>query len=196
MRKVISFCQTNPLNIRPAAFLDRDGVLIRDTGYIGNADNIELLAGVGEALKALKELGYWLVVVSNQSGVARGYFSCEAVEAVHKRINKMLKSEADVEIDKFFYCPHMLGATVSAFNRDCDSRKPRTGMIMRACDALPIDMSRSFLVGDKWSDCEAARRVGLPSYQIVQKSDAYLARIHPAACVVDSLSDVPGRLPA
>ncbi len=178
------------MNSKPAVFLDRDGVIIPDTGYPGQVDEIRLLPGVASALSIFKRLGYWLFVVSNQSGIARGYFTCETVDLIHERINSLIVAEGGAAIDHFFYCPHLPAATLSQYQLDCSCRKPRPGMFLQAMDRYPIVMEDSFMVGDRWSDAEAASRLGLKCYQISPPYDAQVARVHSAAKQVGSLAEV------
>jgi D-glycero-D-manno-heptose 1,7-bisphosphate phosphatase len=130
---------------RPAAFLDRDGVLNVDHGYAHRLDQLDWIKGAPEAVRLLNEAGYVVIVVSNQSGVARGLYDEAAVEAFH-----------DAHIDAFYYCPHHPDGTVAPFNIDCDCRKPATGMLEQAARDWPIDRNRSFLIGDRDGDMAAA----------------------------------------
>ncbi|HMG72611.1 MAG TPA: HAD family hydrolase [Pyrinomonadaceae bacterium] len=142
-----------------AVFCDRDGVLIRDCGYLHDPDRIEILDGVPAAIRLLNESGFLSLVVTNQSGVARGYFSENIVQRTHAAISKRL-AEAGAHIDAFYYCPHYPDAVVPAYKQDCDCRKPKPGMILRAAETWGIDLSKSFMVGDKGSDVEAGKAVG------------------------------------
>jgi D-glycero-D-manno-heptose 1,7-bisphosphate phosphatase len=135
-----------------AAFIDRDGNLIHETGYISDVKKIKFYARSFKALKLLKELGYKVIVVTNQSGVARGYFSENFVKTVHTHINEMLKKHG-LKIDGFFYCPHHpKKAVLKKYLKDCDCRKPKIGMIKAAVKKFNIDLSRSFVIGDKLTD--------------------------------------------
>jgi histidinol-phosphate phosphatase family protein len=131
----------------PAVFLDRDGTLIRETGYLSDPDQVELLAGVPEALADLAAAGLPLVVISNQSGVGRGRFGPEVVHAVNARLRRALAAHG-VGLDAIYFCPH-------APEDDCPCRKPRPGMLLRAAEDLLIDLRHSFVVGDKLIDVEA-----------------------------------------
>ena len=135
-----------------AVFLDRDGTLNEDLGgYFHEPDKLELLPGVAEGLKRMKSMGYLLIVVSNQSGVAKGLFTEDDTKAVNKKINKVLEKH-DVRINKFYYCPH-------GENDGCGCRKPKTGMLIRASKEMGIDLNGSWLVGDKSDDAKAAENV-------------------------------------
>jgi len=134
-----------------AAFLDRDGTLMEDSGFIGDPDRIVLLPGVAQALRLLHAAGLERIVVTNQSGVARGYFGEYDVERVHAELQERLRADG-AAVDAFYYCSHL---------RDCDCRKPAPGMIHRAVADRAIDLSRSVLFGDRESDIALARSVGI-----------------------------------
>src|SRR5262245_492570 len=142
----------NVPSLQRAAFLDRDGTLIQDRGYLGDPDDVELLPGAAELLRGLKENGFLLVIVSNQSGVGRGLFDLRAMEAVHKRCVELLAAEG-ICLDGAYYCTH-------APSDDCECRKPRPGLLYRAARELGIDLSTSVVVGDKESDVEAGKAGG------------------------------------
>lgn len=140
---------------RPAAFLDRDGVLNVDHGYVHAAERLDWIAGAPQAVKLLNDAGYRVIVVSNQSGVARGYFGEAAVAAFHTHMNAELAAQG-AHIDAFYYCPHYPQGTVKELAVHCECRKPGTGMLEQAAREWPIDLAGSFLVGDKESDMTAA----------------------------------------
>jgi len=141
---------------RPAAFLDRDGTLMEDSGYIGTADRITVFSGVPQALRLLETAGYERIVVTNQSGVARGYFEETDVDCVHEALAQRLEM-AGATIDAFYYCGHL---------EMCDCRKPLTGLVNRAVRERNIDLARSVVFGDRWSDIELARNLGIPGVLI------------------------------
>ncbi|HQI41583.1 MAG: hypothetical protein B6D44_01855 [Ignavibacteriales bacterium UTCHB2] len=146
--------------VNKAVFLDRDGTINFDTGYIGDAEKVELLPGVGKSLAELKNIYHFkLIVISNQSGIARGLITKEQVEQVNNVINAKLK-EFNVQIDAFFYCPHH-----PDFNNEelCKCRKPEIGMINEAVNKFNIDLSKSYLIGDSEVDILAAKNAGLKS---------------------------------
>jgi D,D-heptose 1,7-bisphosphate phosphatase len=136
---------------KPAVFLDRDGTMIFDQDYLSDPRKIRYFAGTAEALRLLKKAGYLLVVVSNQSGVARGYYPESAVKLVHRKMSLDL-SKKGASPHAFFYCPHYPGGKVKSLSRICSCRKPKTGMALKAVKHLPIDLKRSFMVGDKLDD--------------------------------------------
>jgi histidinol-phosphate phosphatase family protein len=145
--------------MRPAAFFDKDGTLVENVPYNADPEKIRLAPGALEAARMLRRAGFALVVVSNQSGVARGYFPERALETVRRRISELLAG-AGAQLDGFYYCPHLPDAAVLAYARACDCRKPAPGLIERAADDLGLDLERSWLIGDILDDVEAGRRAG------------------------------------
>ena len=152
---------------RPAVFLDRDGTIISDAEYLSDPAQIKLLTKTPEALELLRKAGFYLFVVSNQSGVARGYFSEGMVRTVHQRLQQMLKAKG-ARIDAFFYCPHYPEGKVKAYRKVCSCRKPGIGMIQQATRKYPIDLKRSYVVGDKMDDLLLARKAKLAGGLLVR----------------------------
>ncbi len=144
----------------PAVFLDKDGTLIRDVPYNVNPDRMHLAPRAGKALHLLHQSGFRLVVVSNQSGVARGYFTEKALGAVEERLRLLVQKEADATLDGFYYCPHHPDGVISQYAVACHCRKPEPGMLLKAAYELNIDLTRSWMVGDILNDVEAGNRVG------------------------------------
>lgn len=143
--------------LRPAVFLDRDGTINEQMGYINHISRFVLLPGVGRAIRRLNEMRVPVVVASNQSGLARGYFPEALLDAVHERMHGLLAAEG-AHVDAVYICPHHPEAKVARYRRQCTCRKPRTGLLERAARELGLDPARSFMVGDRWSDlrCGAA----------------------------------------
>lgn len=145
---------------RPAVFLDRDGTINEQMGYINHPARFVLLPGVARAIRLLNEHEVLAIVVSNQSGVARGYFPLDLVHEVHDIMRKELASQGAF-LDDVLFCPHHPQGTVPEYTRTCECRKPRTGMIDQARERFDIDRTRSFVVGDRFSDVELAHRCGM-----------------------------------
>jgi D-glycero-D-manno-heptose 1,7-bisphosphate phosphatase len=145
-----------------AVFLDRDGTVNEEVGYLRDLSELRLIAGAGAAIRRLNEAGLKVVLVTNQSGVARGYFPESLVHEAHELLDRMLRKEG-ARIDAVYYCPHHPTAGNSSYTVACDCRKPGTGLIDRAARDLGIDVKGSFVVGDKWSDVELGQRAGARS---------------------------------
>ena len=145
-----------------AVFLDRDGVINVDHGYVSTWEQFEFLPGVPKALRELQDAGYLLVVVSNQSGIGRGYYSEADVASLNQAIAQHLDSAVGVTLSGFYHCPHHPTEAEGEFCRQCDCRKPAPGMIRQAVLDHGIDVKTSLLVGDKDSDIEAGRAAGVP----------------------------------
>lgn len=140
---------------RPAAFLDRDGVLNVDHGYVHRPDQLEWIAGAPQAVALLNRAGYTVIVVTNQSGVARGYYDETAVRHFNAHMQDALRAQG-AHIDAFYYCPHHPQGTVAQYAIACRCRKPLPGLLEQAARDWPIDLGRSFLIGDKDADMAAA----------------------------------------
>lgn len=147
-----------------AVFLDRDGVLVKDTGYVTNP---ELLPRVADAIKLLK--GFIVVVVTNQAGVAKGYMDEIRVIETNFQIQNALEKQG-AYIKKFYYCPHHPEGTVKKYTRECACRKPEIGMLKKAELQYDIDLEQSFLVGDKLSDIKAGKSAGCKTVLIGSES--------------------------
>ena len=144
---------------RPAVFLDRDGTINEQMGYINHVSRFHLLAGVGAAIRRLNEHNIPVVVVTNQSGLARGYFPASLLDQVHQLMQAQLAAEG-ARIDGLYVCPHHPEAKEERYRVRCDCRKPGTGLLEQAAREMDLDLARSFMVGDRWSDLECGARVG------------------------------------
>lgn len=145
---------------RPAVFLDRDGTLNADTGYMYRIQDFSWLPEAREAIRWLNEAGYYVFVVTNQSGVGRGYYSEVDVERLHAWMQRELAA-AGAHVDAFRYCPHHPEADLEAYRRVCQCRKPAPGMLLGLMADWPVEPKGSFMVGDRQSDMQAAEAAGL-----------------------------------
>jgi D-glycero-D-manno-heptose 1,7-bisphosphate phosphatase len=153
-------------------FLDRDGVLIEDVHLLVEASRIRILPTVVEALDRLHRAGLVLVVVSNQPVVARGLIDAAGVEALQGEVERRLAEAGAPKLDGFYYCPHHPNATVLDYRRDCECRKPRPGMLLRAAAEHGIDLAASFMVGDRPTDVAAGRAAGARTVQVLSGEHA------------------------
>ena len=144
---------------RPAVFVDRDGVLIREVDHLTSASQIDILPGVPESLRRLRDAGWVIVVVTNQSVVARGMVTEEGLREIHHALEAQLTARR-AALDAIYYCPHHPEGAVAAYRVVCDCRKPLPGLLLRAAADLGIDLPGSVMVGDAMSDIEAGRRAG------------------------------------
>ena len=144
---------------RPALFLDRDGTLIRNEPYRDTPRGMTLLPNVARGLKAWAKSGFVLVIVTNQSGIARGLITRKGLELIHARLLKLLKSRG-VKVEAIYVCPHLPGGKVRRYARRCACRKPKPGLLRRAARELELDLRNSVTIGDSPRDVEAGRKAG------------------------------------
>jgi D-glycero-D-manno-heptose 1,7-bisphosphate phosphatase len=148
---------------RAAVFLDRDGVLNIEAGYLHRLDDLNLIPGVAQAIRRLNEAGLFCCLASNQSGPARGYYPVEHVDALHERLQQLLAEQAGAKLDAVYQCPYLSppeGGTEAAFALWSTWRKPNTGMLVAAAWEHDLDLDRSFMVGDKATDVDLAHNAG------------------------------------
>ncbi len=151
-----------------AAFFDRDGTVIREMYYLSNIDDIELLPPALELCRLLQNHDYRLMMVTNQSGVARDYFDEAFVQKTHTYLDKLLKQEG-VFFEGWYYCPHHpIEAVIKSYLQDCECRKPKPGMLVQAAQDFSLDLSRSLMFGDSSRDLEAGEAAGCYSFDITK----------------------------
>ena len=155
-----------PASLVPAIFLDRDGTLIADVPYNGDPDRVQILPDVPAALRTMRRLGYRIIVVTNQSGIARGIINDADVIRVHERLNDLLAAH-DAWIDGYYYCPHHVDGRIPDLSQRCPCRKPGPGMIVRAAADWAIDLHRSWMIGDMLSDYEAGLQAGCQALRLL-----------------------------
>ncbi len=145
----------------PALFLDRDGVINVDRGYVHRADDFEFVPGIFRFVRSCRQLGYRIIVVTNQAGIGRGYYSEEQFHVLSTWMHERFRVE-DAEVDAVYYCPHHPEYGIGTYRQDSHDRKPNPGMLLRAAKDWGLDLSRSVLVGDRGSDIRAALAAGVP----------------------------------
>ncbi len=179
---------------RRAVFLDRDGVLVEERGYLTRPSELEVVAGAYEAVRALRRLGFEVIVVTNQSAVARGMLTAGELDALHEDLLARFAA-ADAPLDGVYACPHHPEGTVAALRRVCDCRKPAPGLVFRAARERGLTLEGSWLAGDQWRDLECARAAGLAAVLVrTGKGAALVERVRresPEVFVCDSIADLP-----
>ncbi len=150
---------------RPAIFIDRDGTINEQMGYINHLSRFHILPGVSEAIKSLNDSNYLAIVITNQSGIARGYFPLELLESLHSFMIETLEKDG-AKIDDIFYCPHYPNSKIEEYAIACDCRKPKTGMISQAQEKFDIDLENSYMIGDHYTDLEFASNAGIKSIMV------------------------------
>jgi len=149
--------------LRPAVFLDRDGTIARDVPYCRQPEDFELFAGTVKSIKTLNELGFQVILATNQSGIARGYFTTEDLTKIHLKLEKELAA-GGAHLDGIYFCPHHP-------DDDCECRKPKPGMLLKCANDMNIDLSHSFMIGDSVKDIEAGQKAGCRSILVSDKAD-------------------------
>ncbi len=147
-------------NSRPAVFIDRDGTISEEVGYVNHPSRYKVFPFAATALRRLHEAGWLAVLVTNQAGVARGYFSEDLIHTVHDLLQAELNKQG-ARLDAIYYCPHHPSVGDAPYRQACDCRKPQTGLITRAAAEHDIDIKRSWMIGDRYSDIELARNANL-----------------------------------
>jgi D-glycero-D-manno-heptose 1,7-bisphosphate phosphatase len=173
---------------RPAAFLDRDGVLNVDRGYTHKPEQLEWIDGAPEAVRLLNEAGYYVLVITNQSGIARGFYDEAAVKSLHLHMQDGLAARG-AHVDAFYYCPHHPEGTVKSFAIRCRCRKPKPGMLEQAAREWPIDLGSSFLIGDKDDDIAAAAAFNIRGINFDSRKDSLLDLVRREIATRSKLQD-------
>lgn len=171
-----------------AIFLDRDGTINVDKEYLYKIEDFEFEPKADEALKILYNLGYILIVVTNQSGVARGYYKESDVETLHINLSKILEKKG-ILISKYYYCPHHPSKGIGKYKSDCACRKPNPGMLLKGIEEFDIDPSLSYMVGDKESDVEAGLNAGVKSVFLGKEKDIKIENYSNNISIFNSLYD-------
>jgi len=174
---------------RAAVFLDRDGTLNVEKNYLISPADFEFIDGVPAALKQLQAAGFLLVVISNQSGVARGYFTLEQVAQLHDHMQELL-AKSGVSLAGVYVCPHHPTAGIDEYRRDCDCRKGKPGLLFQAAAELDIDLRRSYMIGDKLADIEAGAAAGCQTFLVRTGFGANYA-LPAAASGAEVVADLP-----
>ncbi len=147
---------------RPAVFIDRDGTISEEVGYVNHPSRFRLFPYSSEAIRILNDSGWLAIVITNQAGVARGYFSEDVIKQIHRQLENGLREES-ARLDAIYYCAHHPSVGEPPYRLDCDCRKPKPGLIEQAVRDFQIDMTASWMAGDRYSDVELARNAGLRS---------------------------------
>ena len=181
--------------MRPAVFLDRDGTLIEEVGYLDRLERLSLFPWTVDAVRLLNRAGLPVVVVSNQAGVARGFFDENFVHELHRHLDERLAA-GGARIDRYYFCPHHPDAPVQKYRVNCQCRKPGAGMVRQAADELGLEPAASFVIGDRWLDVELAANVGATGVLVrtgygLTEEDHPKAGLRPAL-VADNLVDAVG----
>lgn len=174
--------------MRPAVFLDRDGTLIEDVGYVDRLERLILYPYSIESVRLLRRAGYAVVVVTNQAGVARGMVREAVVTEVYDELQRRLSPGGD-RLDGHYYCPHLADAPLREYRRVCDCHKPKPGLALRAASELDLDLPQSVVVGDRWTDVELARAIGARGVLVKTGYGATQARTPRDGVVAEAVVD-------
>jgi len=166
------------VNKKNAVFLDRDGTIVVHEPYLSSPDQLKLLPNAVEGIRLFKESGYLVVVITNQSGIARGFFDEERLVLIHKKLMRMLEEEG-ITIDDIYYCPHHTEGVIEQYALDCDCRKPKPKMLLNAAKQHNIDLTQSLMIGDSEVDMQAGKNAGCKCVLIKNFCVDATARINP-----------------
>ena len=187
---------------RPAIFLDRDGTINADQGYVSKIEDLLFLDGVIEGLTLLSQASFVLVIITNQGGIARGFHSDDDVDRFHAEMARLLDSNG-VQISDFYYCPHHIDGSIPEFAIECECRKPGLALYREAIATHEIDVTRSHAIGDKLTDLEGPEKLGIPGLWLVEQesepdqpqTELHVRRVRgllDAARIIASTDDVSG----
>ena len=149
--------------LRPALFLDRDGVINIDRGYVSRREDFEWIEGAADAIRTFNQMGWWVFIVTNQSGIARGFYTEDDMQTLHDWMVEEL-AQKNATIDRIYHCPFHDAGEIKRYRKDSFDRKPKPGMLLQAMADFPVDREASFLIGDKPTDIEAARAANVRGY--------------------------------
>jgi D-glycero-D-manno-heptose 1,7-bisphosphate phosphatase len=178
---------------KPAVFLDRDGVLVEDVGFLRRPSDVTILPGVAQALRSLASR-FNLVVITNQSGIARGLFSEDDLLAIHQELAKRLANEG-VAIDAYYYCPHLADGPVTVYSVDCECRKPKPGMLLQASWDFGLSLENSYMVGDSPRDVLAGQAAGTNGIILGDNGNGCPGSVTVAENLVDAAEMILARTP-
>jgi D-glycero-D-manno-heptose 1,7-bisphosphate phosphatase len=181
---------------RPAVFLDRDGTLIEERGYLERLEHIHIFPWTGDALRLLNRAGFATVVITNQGAIARGLIDEAFLEKTHETLDQKLASSGG-RIERYYHCPHHPQGKIERYSQVCSCRKPAPGMIRQACREMDLDAARSIMVGDRWLDVECGRAAGTQAVLVRSGHGAAEALMPPpggvrADAIVDNLMEAVG----
>ncbi len=174
--------------MRPAVFLDRDGTLIEERGYLDRLDLLTVFPWTADALRLLQRAGFATVVITNQSAIARGMIDEAFLDAVHRELSARL-ARGGASIDRYYHCPHLADAKLEQYRRTCGCRKPAPGMIEQACREMDLDPARSVMVGDRWLDIACGRAAGTRTVLVRTGHGGHEEQVPPAGGGADAILD-------
>jgi D-glycero-D-manno-heptose 1,7-bisphosphate phosphatase len=173
--------------VKRAVFLDRDGTVIEEVGYLNRLDRVAFFPWSVDAIRVLNDAGLLVIIVTNQAGVARGYFDETLVRETHALIDRRMR-EGGARVDAYYYCPHHPDGVVEAFRKTCECRKPKPGMIHQAARDLDVDVRGSFVVGDRWLDVQMGRAAGATTV-LVRTGYGLEGEAQPPGVAADMVAD-------
>ena len=171
---------------RPAVFLDRDGTLIEEDGYLTRLEMLRPFPWTADALRLLKRAGFATVVITNQAAIGRGLIDEAFVDTVHRELDRRLE-QAGAVIDRYYYCPHFVDSTIERYRQVCRCRKPGPGLIEQACRDLNLDPAQSVMVGDRWLDVACGRAAGTRAVLVRSGHGEEEARVPPDGAKADAI---------